>query len=320
MERGTPCKPAAHHGAPRLDAPERTAERSAAKRTAANKDPPGMNPPERTPEKPPAPELSHDEDRSEKTTWETFFDAHAPVYEENDFTQDTLREVDFLLEELELPPGASVLDVGCGTGRHSIELARRGYQVTGLDLSSEMLARAAAAAETAGVRVEWIRADATRFTLPGHYDAAICLCEGAFGLLGAGDDAVEQPLSILRNIRSALKPGARVILTVLNGTLALRRYQNSDVAEGRFDPLSLVESSAHPPREGLPPVPVRERSFVPSELVLLCRLAGLSVQNLWGGSAGNWGRRPLDLDEMEVMMVAKREAEGANSLDETRKG
>ncbi len=80
----------------------------------------------------------------EKSTWETFFDAHAPVYEDNAFTKNTLPEVDFLIEELALPQGGSILDVGCGTGRHSIELARRGYSVTGLDLSREMLARAAA--------------------------------------------------------------------------------------------------------------------------------------------------------------------------------
>ena len=83
---------------------------------------------------------------TEKNTWEAFFDAHAPVYEDNVFTKNTVREVDFLLEELSLQPGDSILDVGCGTGRHSIELAKRGYAVTGLDLSSEMLARAADAA------------------------------------------------------------------------------------------------------------------------------------------------------------------------------
>lgn len=68
----------------------------------------------------------------EKSTWETFFDAHAPIYMENVFTKNTLAEVDCLLEELALPPGGSLLDVGCGTGRHAVELARRGYAVTGL--------------------------------------------------------------------------------------------------------------------------------------------------------------------------------------------
>jgi 2-polyprenyl-3-methyl-5-hydroxy-6-metoxy-1,4-benzoquinol methylase len=94
---------------------------------------------------------------------------------DNVWTKNTLPEVDFLIEELALPSGGSVLDVGCGTGRHSIELARRSYSVTGLDLSREMLARAAASAEAAGVSVEWVRSDASRFALPERYDGAICL-------------------------------------------------------------------------------------------------------------------------------------------------
>jgi len=245
----------------------------------------------------------------ERTTWEEFFDAHAPIYEENVFTKNTLREVDFLLEELSLEPGASILDVGCGTGRHSVELAKRGYTITGIDLSSAMLAKAAEAARAAGVRVDWVRSDATRFTLPGKYDAAICLCEGAFGLLGHADDPIDQPLAILRNVSRSLKPQAKALFTVLNGAAMLRRYTNKDVEQGRFDPLTMVESSALPPREGLPAVPVRERGFVPTELTLLFRLAGLSVLHTWGGTAGNWGRRALDLDEIEIMVVAQRNDE-----------
>jgi SAM-dependent methyltransferase len=172
-----------------------------------------------------------------------------------------------------------------------------------------MLARAASAAKTAGVHADWIHSDATHFSFPGRFDAAICLCEGAFGLLGPGDDPIEQPLAILRNISRSLKPQAKAIFTVLSATAMLRRYQNKDVAEGRFDPLTMVESSEHPPREGFPALAVRERGFVPTELRLLFRLAGMSVLNLWGGTAGNWGRRILDLDEIEIMMVARKIAE-----------
>jgi len=245
-----------------------------------------------------------------KSTWETFFDAHAPIYDGNVFTKNTILEVDFLLEELSLQPGGWILDVGCGTGRHAIELARRGYAVTGLDLSSAMLARAADAAKAAGVNVDWIHADATRFSFPGKYhDAALCLCEGAFGLLGQGDDPIDQPMSILCNISRSLKPQAKAVFTVLNGAAMLRRVQNKDVAEGRFDPLTLVASSEVPPQEGLSAIAVRERAFIPTELLLLFRIAGLSVLNMWGGTAGNWGKRPLDLDEMEIMVVACKTAE-----------
>jgi SAM-dependent methyltransferase len=245
----------------------------------------------------------------EKTTWERFFDAHAPIYEDNVFTKNTVHEVDFLLDELLIPPGGAVHDVGCGTGRHAIELAKRGYVVTGLDLSSEMLSRAADKAKAENLHVEWVRSNATQFTFPGRYDAAICLCEGAFGLLGRSDDPIDQPISILCNISRSLKPQAKALFTVLNGAYMIRKYQNKDVAEGRFDPFTMVESSEHPPREGLPAVAVRERAFVPTELLLLFRIAGMSVLNMWGGTAGNWGRRSLDLDEIEIMIVARKTAE-----------
>ena len=51
-----------------------------------------------------------------------------------------------------------------------------------------------------------------------RYDAAICVCEGAFGLLAQRDDPIEQPLAILRNISRSLKPQAKAVLTVLNAT------------------------------------------------------------------------------------------------------
>jgi hypothetical protein len=147
------------------------------------------------------------------------------------------------------------------------------------------------------------------FYIAADNDSVICLCEGSFGLLGPGDDPIRQPLSILCNISRSLKPQGKVLLTVLNATAVIRKYTNQDIVEGRFDPLTMIESSECPPREGLPAVAVRERAFLPTELHLLFRLAGLSVLNMWGGTAGNWGRRPLDLDEIEIMIVARKIAE-----------
>jgi len=246
---------------------------------------------------------------TEKGMWEAFFDAHALVYDEMEFTKNTVAEVDFLLEELSVKQGASILDVGCGTGRHAIELAKRGYVVTGIDVSAKMLAKAAEKTKDACVNVNLIRADAAQFRLPQKYDGAICLCEGAFGLLGHRDDPINQPLSILCNISRSLKPRAKALFTVLNGTFMIRKFKNKDVADGRFDPLTMVESSECAPQEGLPPIAVRERAFVPTELVLLCRLAGMSVLHIWGGTAGNWGRRNIDLDEIELMVVARKTAD-----------
>jgi len=196
-----------------------------------------------------------------RNEWEEYFDGHAPVYMDNSFTKNTVKEVDFVLEELKLPQGSHILDVGCGTGRHSVELARRGYQVTGVDISSGMLAEAKKAAREAGVEVEWIHADATEFKSNNTFDAAICLCEGAFGLLGKDSDPFEHGLSILRNINKALKPNAKIIMTALNGLAMIRRFKQADVETGRFDPTTMAEVNPmeYDTSEGKKSLMLRER-------------------------------------------------------------
>lgn len=255
-----------------------------------------------------------------KNEWEEFFDGHAPVYMDNPFTKNALQEVDFIIEELGLTPGSRILDMGCGTGRHAVELARHGYKVTGVDISSRMLAEAEKAARKANVKVVWIHADATKFTPTSSFDAAVCLCEGAFCLLATDDDPFEHDLSILRNIHAALKPGARFILTALNGCFMIRQYTQEDVANGRFDPVTTVET--HPLENDTPEsqktVLVRERGYVPSELIMLCRLAGFEVEHIWGGTAGNWGRRQIELDEMEVMIIARKTANVVSQRSQNR--
>jgi SAM-dependent methyltransferase/predicted enzyme related to lactoylglutathione lyase len=234
------------------------------------------------------------------------FDGHAPEYDSNVFTKNTLSEVEFLIRELGLAPGASVLDVGCGTGRHAVELARHGFRVTGVDISPGMLAEAKKRASEAGVEVAWVQADAARFTLEGRFDAAICLCEGAFGLLGTADDSLEQPLAILGNISRLLKPQSKCLFTVLSAFRMVRNHPQADVASGAFDPLALAERSEISPQGHEGPSPMRERGFVPTELRLLFGLAGLETLGIWGGTAGTWGKRPIDLDEYEIMVLARK--------------
>ena len=242
---------------------------------------------------------------TKKAEWEKFFDSHAPVYMENCFTKNTINEVDFLIEELRLKPGAMILDVGCGTGRHAVELARRGYAVTGVDISSGMLAEARKHAEEAGVALTFVQANAARMRLGQQFDAVICLCEGAFGLLGRGDDAIEQPLAILRRVGRAMKPGARCLFTVLNGYRMARRHSQADVEKDIFDPLTLCEvSECSGPVQ---PDGMREHGFVPTELTLLFRAAGLNVLHIRGGTAGDWRRGKINLDEFEIMVVAEKQ-------------
>jgi len=245
-----------------------------------------------------------------KNEWEEFFDGHAPVYMDNSFTKNTVEEVAFVLGELGLPAGSRILDVGCGAGRHAVELARRGYRVTGVDISSGMLAEAEKAARAANVEVELIHADATQFKPDKLFDAAICLCEGAFSLLGSEDDPIEHDLAILRNVHAALRPGAQFILTAPNACRLIRQVTQEDVENGGFDPVTMVEvfTVKWDTPQGKKSLLVRDRKYVPTELVMLLRQAGLEVEHIWGGTAGNWGRRKIYLDEMEIMVVARRPA------------
>jgi len=245
---------------------------------------------------------------SANNAWVTFFDAHAAVYDENVFTKNTLSEVDFLIEELHLTPGARILDIGCGTGRHSIELAKRGFRMTGLDISTGMLAKAHAKANEAGVAVDWIHGDATRFSSATPFDAVICLCEGAFGLLNAGDDALVHPLAILGNISQCLSINGKALFTVLSGYRMIRNKTQADVEQHHFDPIALTEVSTAPPQEGQQQITVYERGFIPTELMLLFRLAGMTVTHMWGGTAGSWLRNKINLDEFEIMVVAQKTA------------
>jgi len=246
----------------------------------------------------------------DENPWERFFDSHAPIYMQNVFTQATLQEVEFAIRELALKPGDAILDLGCGTGRHSIELARRGYRMTGVDLSAGMLAEAARQAQEAAVSVEWIKADATKFRPATQFDGAICLCEGAFSLVGQ-DDPLEHDLAILRVLHSALKPGRKLLLTAINGMRHLRAFGPEDVAAGRYDPLTGTEHSVMTIEtpQGKQEIMVRERGYVPSELTLLCRVAGFEVLHLWGGTAGAWRCELPQLDEMELMVIARRPPE-----------
>jgi cyclopropane fatty-acyl-phospholipid synthase-like methyltransferase len=244
-----------------------------------------------------------------QSNWMRFFDVHAKAYMDNVFTRATVAEVDFLVEHLGLRPGMRVLDMGCGTGRHSIEMARRGLDVTGVDLSDAMLREARQAAETAGVRPRFVQCDATAYRADQRYDRAICLCEGAFCLLGQSDDPVGRDLGILRNIAEALVPGGRFMLTTLNAARMFRAHDKPDF-QGTFDLRTLVQT--YDMEEGTGDqrvrVCVRERHYVATELELMCRTVGLTVDHIGGGTAGNWGLRPIDPDEIELMVLAhKRE-------------
>jgi SAM-dependent methyltransferase len=124
----------------------------------------------------------------------------------------TRREADFLEKALCLAPGAKVLDVPCGGGRHSLELAARGYRMTGVDISTEFLAAARARSAERHLDIAWEQRPMQELPWQNEFDAAYCLGNSLGGL----DDA--ETAAFFQTIARALKPGGR--FAVDNGTIA----------------------------------------------------------------------------------------------------
>lgn len=120
-----------------------------------------------------------------------------------------------------------ILDVGCGTGRHAIELTKRGYQVTGIDLSESQLAWARAKAAEQHLDMDFRRCDARQLPFHDEFDVAIMLCEGAFPLM----ETDEMNFEILKNVTRAIKSNGKLIFTTLNGLFPLYHSVDAFCAE-----------------------------------------------------------------------------------------
>src|SRR5262249_10940774 len=130
--------------------------------------------------------------------------------------RQTERETQFIVESLALAPGGSVLDLGCGYGRHAMELASRHYHVTGLDLSLPLLIRAADAARRVGVRVNFVHGDMREMTFENEFDGAYSM----FTSFGYFDDDTNR--KVAANLNRAIKPGGKLLLDVVNRDYLVR--------------------------------------------------------------------------------------------------
>jgi len=143
----------------------------------------------------------------DKYWYRTFFDGVALDCWRRCVSPDQTRaEVDFLMAELGLAVGASVLDVPCGHGRHSIEIAGRGVKVTGVDLAEAEIQEASVRASSAGRSAIWLCADMAELDFHAEFDGAFCF-GNSFGYLDHPDTQ-----RFLAGIARALKPGARFII------------------------------------------------------------------------------------------------------------
>lgn len=223
--------------------------------------------------------------KKQKRWYEEFFENYAEKYDGESFTQGTLDECDFIEQELNYNKVLKILDVGCGTGRHSIELAKRGYKITGIDLSEAMLKRAKDKASRDNLNIDFYKYDARNLPFKNAFDVAIMLCEGGFPLM----ETDEMNFVIIKNVTRVLKEKGKFIFTTLNGLFPLyysvEKFCTSQEGEEEkvtykskifdlmaFRNISLVEfEDVFGNRKTLK---CNERYYVPSEISWLLKLLG----------------------------------------------
>lgn len=250
-----------------------------------------------------------------KQWYEELFTNYAQKYDEENFTKGTLGEVDFIEKEIGFDKTVSILDIGCGTGRHSIELARRGYKVVGIDLSGSQLERAKRKALEAEVNVEFLKKDARDFNFENKFDLAIMICEGAFSLM----ETDEMNYRILKNAYNSIKPGGKFIFTALNALFPLyhsvKDFLNKDsenvVTSGNnFDLMTLREDSEVNVTDdsGVEKnIKCNERYFMPSEISWYLKSIGFSKSDIFGCRIGAFSRNDkLTTEDFEMLVIAEK--------------
>jgi 2-polyprenyl-3-methyl-5-hydroxy-6-metoxy-1,4-benzoquinol methylase len=155
-------------------------------------------------------------------------------YDQEPYTQGTQGQVDFIERIIGYDRSKRILDVGCGAGRHALELSRRGYPVVGIDLSPSMLEQGRKIAAAEQLTVEFVQGDARRMVFNEEFDVAVILCEGAFSLV----ETDEMDRMILVQVAQALRPGGVLVMTAPNAAHMLAQGQSA----GAFDPVTLRET------------------------------------------------------------------------------
>ena len=217
------------------------------------------------------------------------------------FTRGSEQEVGFLLELLDLPSGARVLDVGCGPGRHLVRLAEAGLSMTGIDVSRRFLdlARDEANERELGSSVALFECDAREMPFDDEFDAVISICQGGFGLMGAAD-----PL-VLRRMSEAARSGGRVVLTAFSGYYEAHHQRPEatfDIDEGIVHEKTTIKDEAGADH----PTDLWTSVYTPRELRLLALGVGLVPEHVWAVEPGDFARRAPDTDHPELMLVARK--------------
>ena len=255
----------------------------------------------------------------EKRWYEILFEDYGEKYDNENFTHGTIGECDFIEKELSYNKSLKILDVGCGTGRHSIELTKRGYRITGIDLSESLLARAREKAEKQKLTIEFLTCDARKLPFENEFDAAIMLCEGGFPLM----ETDEMNFDILRNVARSLKENSKFIFTTLNGLFPLynsvEKFCAADSKEGNatyrsntFDLMTFRDYNITESTDDLGNKKIlecNERYYVPSEISWLLKSLGFNEIEIFGAKLGEFSRNhKLTTEDFEMLVTATKQS------------
>jgi SAM-dependent methyltransferase len=234
--------------------------------------------------------------------FEAVADHLGAAYLRYSFTKGTEQEVEFLVAALDLQPGMRVLDVGCGPGRHARALATRGLEVHGVDISQRFVDLARVDAPR-GATFE--RADARALTFDAEFDAAISLCQGAFGLTGGPGAPLDGDGSVLAGMARALRPAGTLAVSAFSSYFMLRFLEDHDAFDadaGVNHERTIVKDEQGAEAE----VDLWTTCFTPRELRLLAAAAGLEVRHVWSVTPGAYAAAPPSIDSPELLLVAAR--------------
>jgi SAM-dependent methyltransferase len=212
------------------------------------------------------------------------------------FTKGTVQEVGFVVEALGLKAGDRVLDVGCGPGRHAHEMARRGIVVHGIDISQRFIDLAS---QDAPPGATFERLDARTMPFREEFDAAMCLCQGAFGLMTASGENQ----AVLAGIAAALKTGGTLALSAFSSYFAVKYHESAsfDAATG----VSHERTDVRDEQGRAVEVDLWTTCFTPVELRLMCAAAGLDVVDIWSVEPGAYAPTAPSTETPEFLVIAR---------------
>ena len=252
-----------------------------------------------------------------KQWYEELFENYGEKYDNEVYTKGTIGECDFIEQEIGHNKEKKILDVGCGTGRHSIELAKRGYNVTGIDLSESQLKRAKEKASGQNLTVNFLKLDARNLRSKEEFDLVIMLCEGGFSLM----ETDEMNFKILENAANALKPKGKFIFTTLNGLFPLfhsvKDFFDSHTKDGNeknseitFDLMTFRETSMldFEDDSGIKKqLKCNERYYLPPEITWMLKSLNFKTINIFGSKLGAFSRNDkLTTEDFEMLVIAEK--------------